>query len=114
MNNKVEEVKAEPIQMDIDDAIAQKIKELQMLVSQLKDYGCLVLYAYDSDQDDDKGFVKGMIDGKGVMVKKALEKLAKNDESFRHILAGAYLDSMPDDGSILEQMMQLITSKGHE
>lgn len=114
MNNKVEEVKAEPIQMDINGAIAQKIKELQMLVSQLKGYGFLVLYAYDSDQDDDKGFVKGMVDGKGAMIKNALEKLAKNDESFRVLLAHAYFDSMPDANSIISQMMDLITSKGHE
>ena len=114
MNNKVEEVKAEPIQMDINDAISQKILELKNLVSQLEGYGCLVLYAYDDAQNDSKGYVKGMIDGKGAMIKRALEKLAMNDENFQDILAYAYIDSMPSKDSGVAKLMHLITHKDDE
>lgn len=98
----------------LNDAISQKIAELQKLVSQLHDHGCLVLYGYNSAQDDNKGFVKGMIDGQGAMVKKALEKLAMNDESFRKILVAAYIDSMPNIDPYALEMMQKIANKEYE
>lgn len=114
MNNKAEEVKEQPKVMDINSAISQKILELQKLVSQLQDHGCLVLYSYDDGKDDSKGYVRGMIDGKGAMVKRALEKLAMNDKEFQDILAYAYIDSMPSMDSGVAQLMHLITHKDDE
>lgn len=116
MNNKIEEVKEESRELDINSAISQKISELQKLVSQLQDHGCLFLYAYNEDQDDSKGVVKGLIHGKGLMIKRALEQLAKNDPNFRSILARAYFDSITSDDadSIVEQMLQHITEKDDE
>ena len=107
-------MKSKNVSMDINDAISQKIAELQKLVSQLQDHGCLVLYAYDDAQDDTKGFVKGLIDGQGAMVKRALEKLAMNDENFQDILAYAYIDSMPSKDYGVAQLMHLITHKDDE
>ena len=114
MNNKAEEVKAQPKVMDINSAILQKMSELQKLVSQLQDHGCLVLYGYNGDQDNSKGYVKGLIDGQGAMVKRALEKLAMNDENFQNILAYAYIDSMPSKDYGVAQLMHLITHKDDE
>lgn len=109
MNNKAEELKEESRPLDINESISQKIAELQKLISQLKDYGCVVLYCYNNDQGDDNGFVKGMIDGKGVMIKRALEKLAMNDENFQDILAYAYIDTMPSKvASRVAKLMHLI------
>lgn len=114
MNNKVEEVKAQPEVMDINSAISQKILELQKLVSQLEGQGCLVLYAYDDGRDSTKGYVRGLIDGQAAMVKRALEKLAMNDENFQDILAYAYIDSMPSKDYGVAQLMHLITHKDDE